>query len=227
MGTLFQEVYDSFIAKIPDEDFTYKSDLAYQYLKTANGYAYKTVPEDLTCTLYTDNAVIYISNIATTTGNITVTINSIDYTISVLTVDTLVGIANKIKSAINATYTVETNYDNTFPMLTITKSGVDTITASYVDTGSTGIKLNITKSYDGTYNDTLSVDSIELISLFMAKQYYIGKLTSLESTKQHVGTQNFSKLPNLKEKYDNTRLTLKDIEENIYKFRQEFYTYKN
>jgi len=226
MATDLQEVYDSFFAKVPDEDFTYKADLIYQYFKAANGYSYKTVPEDLTYIINSDNIVLYISSLATSSGNVILTLNSVNYTIPILATGTLFDIANQIVAVIPSAYTVETDYTNTFPIIIITLSGSN-LSAEYKDIDNTGVVINITKTYNGNYVETLKVDSIELIALFMASQYYNAKLTSLSSIKQHIGTQNFSKLPNFKDQYDSTKSTLNDIDEKIYKFRQEFYTYSN
>jgi hypothetical protein len=218
LGTLLQEVYDSYFAKVPNEDFTYKSDLVFQYFKAANGYSYKTVPEDLSYSINTNDVVLYVSSVATTDGDILISIGSNTYTISVLIDDSLIAIANKIKNAITTGYIISTDYTNNYPILTIkTANTTDMLSASFVDTGNTNAVVNITKTYDGSYNNTLGVDSIELIALFMASQHYNAKLTSFFSIKQHIGTQNFNKLPNIKDQYDLIAAKANSIDDDIFK----------
>jgi hypothetical protein len=66
---------------------------------------------------------------------------------------------------------------------------------------------NLSYSYDelihaGNFTDILFFDSIELLSLGMAREYYLRDLNKLSKTKQHVGTQAFNKLPDLVKQYD-------------------------
>jgi hypothetical protein len=226
LGTLLQKVYDKFIIKASDEDFTYKQDLVFEFFETAIGYSYKTTPHDLGYTLYTDNSVLVIFSVLETSGDITLTINSDIYTIALLTTDTTLGIANKIKTAIEADWTVIIE-NGTYPVLTITKSGVSDIVTTFVDTDSTNISLSVFCTYDGIMDEDLDIDEIELISLNMKKvylEYLLKPLSRLETT---IGTKDFNRLPNKVEEYKIYSLMLKDLDEEIKDFRQEFYSYAN
>jgi len=226
LGTLLQKIYDKFIIKVSDEDFTYKQDLVFEFFETAIGYSYKTTPHDLGYTLYTDNSVLVIFNILETSGNITLNINSDTYTIALLTTDTLLGIANKIKTAIQADWTVIIQ-DGTYPVLTITKTGVSDITTTFVDTGSTNINLSVIRIYDGIMDEDLDIDEIELIALNMKKAYLDYLLKPLSRLKTTIGTKDFNRLTNKVDEYKTYSLMLKNLEEEIKDFRQEFYSYSN
>ena len=226
MSTPLQEVYDSFIAKTENEDFTYRQDLVFQYFKSANAYAYKTVPENLTYIVNTNNAVLYITSGALINGNITISVNTDNYIIAILNTDSLTVLATKIKNAISVKYTVINDYTNAYPILTLSKSGVDTIDLTYIDTGSTGIGLIISENYNGSYINLLGQDTIELIALFMKREYYRKIVARFEKMKKSLGTKDFEKLECFNE-YKASLLGLKSISEEIEDFRQEFYSYKN
>lgn len=81
--------------------------------------------------------------------------------------------------------------------------------------------------YEGTFDNILGQDTIELIALCMKREYYRREVDKYASTKQYIGTQAFNKLPNMKELSDCARVNLKDISDTFEAFRQEFYTYKN
>jgi len=130
LGTLLQKIYDKFFIKVSDFDFTYKQDLVFEFFETSIGYSYKTTPHDLDYILYSDNVVLIIYELVENSGNITLNINSDTYTISLLTTDTKLNIANKIKSAIELDYTVILD-DIENPMLTITKTDTDIITYKF------------------------------------------------------------------------------------------------
>jgi len=226
LGTLLQKVYDKFIIKASDEDFTYKQDLVYEFFETAIGYSYKTTPHDLGYTLYTDNVVLVIFSTLETSGSVTLTINSDTYTIPLLTTDTTLGIANKIKTVIQTDWTVIIE-NGTYPVLTITKSGVSDITTTFVDTDSTNISLSVFRTYDGTMDENLDIDEIELISLNMKKAYIEYLLKPLSRLKTTLGTKDFNRLANKVDEYKTYSLMLKNLEEEIKDFRQEFYSYAN
>ena len=170
MGTLLQKVYDKFLIKVSDVDFTYKQDLVFEFFETSIGYSYKTTPHDLGYTLYSNNAVLIIYGVVENSGDITLNINSDTYTIALLNTDTKSNIATKIKLAIDSDYTV-TLYDIENPMLTITKIDTDSIILTFIDTSNTNLNLIVSKTYDGIMLNDLDVDEIELISLNMKKAY--------------------------------------------------------
>lgn len=226
MGTKLQEIYDSFFSKT-DDDFTYTPDLVYQYFKKANGYSYKTVPEDLTYSLNTNNISLFVEQIASKAGNITLKYSNKSYTVSILTTDTLINIADKIVAQIGTDFTVATDYSNSFPIIYVSKDNTDLTSFSFIDTDNTSCVVIISQSYDGEYVETLGEDSIELLSLFMLREHYNKFVMKFGKQREYIGTKDFDKLPNLKNKYENTKETLDSINDQIFEFRQEFYTYKN
>lgn len=82
-------------------------------------------------------------------------------------------------------------------------------------------------SYDGNFIGTLTQNTIELIALYMVKEYYRRCVSKFEAIKQHIGTKDFNKLPNIKEEYEITKSLLKYADEELNSFRQEFYLYSN
>jgi len=226
LGTLLQKVYDKFFIKVSDVDFTYKQDLVYEFFETAVGYSYKTTPHDLSYTLYSNNAVLIIYDVIENSGDITLQINSDTYTIALLNTDTKSNIATKIKSAIEANYTVVLdNIEN--PMLTITKPLTDNIVVTFTDTDNTNLNLIKSKTYDGITIYDLDIDEIELISLNMKKAYFEYLLKPLSRLKTTIGTKDFSRLSNKVDEYKVYSLMLKDLNEQVEVFRQEFYSYTN
>ena len=143
-----------------------------------------------------------------------------------MTTDTKLNIANKIKSAIESNYTVILD-DIENPMLTITKTDTDIITLLFTDTNNTNLNLVIRKTYDGIMINDLDIDEIELISLNMKKAYLEYLLKPLNRLKTTLGTKDFNRLANKLEEYKVYSLMLKDLNDQIEKFRQEFYSYSN
>lgn len=226
MGTLLQKIYDKFFIKASDIDFTYKQDLVYEFFDTAIGYSYKTTPHDLSYTLYSDNAVLIIYGLVENSGNITLNINSDTYTIALLDTDTKLEIATKIKSAIDSDYTVILD-DIEYPILIITKTDTDIITLIFTDTDDTNLNIIVSKTFDGIMLNDLDVDEIELISLNMKKAYLEYLLKPSSRLLSSIGTKDFNRLPNKVEEYKVYSLMLKDLNEQIEEFRQEFYSYTN
>ena len=135
LATQIQDVYDAFFAKI-EFDFTGKESLVYQFFKAANGYAYKTVPENLE-------------------------------------------------------YTITDNED-----------------------------------YTGNYTETLSQETIELIALYMKREYLEKIIAKFEGQRNIVGTKDFGKL-GFRDQYVAAMNGKKRLADEIEKFRQEFYSYAN
>jgi len=226
LGTLLQKIYDKFFIKTSDMDFTYKQDLVFEFFETAIGYSYKTTPHHLSYTLYSDNAVLIIYGLVENSGDITFNINSDTYTIALLNTDTKSNIATKIKSAIEPDYTVKLD-DIENPMLTITKIDTDIITLTFTDTDNTNLNLIVSKTFDGIMLNDLDVDEIELISLNMKKAYFEYLLKPSTRLLSSIGTKDFNRLPSKVEEYKVYSLMLKDLNEQIEVFRQEFYSYLN
>ena len=226
MGTLLQKIYDKFFIKVSDVDFTYKQDLVFEFFETSIGYSYKTTPHDLGYTLYSDNAVLIVYGILESSGDITLNINSDTYTIALLNTDTKLQIATKIKSAIESNYTVIIN-DIENPILTVTKINTDIITLTFADTDNTNLNLIVSKTFDGIMLNYLDIDEIELISLNMKKAYFEYLLKPSSRLKKQIGTKDFNRLESKLEEYKTYSLMLKDLNEQIEIFRQEFNSYLN
>ena len=226
MGTLLQKIYDKFLIKVSDVDFTYKQDLVFEFFETAVGYSYKTTPHDLGYTLYSDNAVLIIYGIVENNGNISLNINSDTYTIALLNTDTKLQIATKIKSAIDTNYTVRLD-DIENPMLTITKIDTDIIALTFTDIDNTNLNLIVSKTYDGIMLNYLDIDEIELISLNMKKAYLDYLLKPLSRLKKQIGTKDFNRLESKVEELKVYSLMLSNLKEEIKDFRQEFNSYSN
>jgi len=226
LGTLLQKIYDKFLIKVSDVDFTYKQDLVFEFFETAVGYSYKTTPHDLGYTLYSDNAVLIIYGIVENNGNISLNINSDTYTIALLNTDTKLQIATKIKSAIDTNYTVRLD-DIENPMLTITKIDTDIIALTFTDIDNTNLNLIVSKTFDGIMLNNLDVDEIELISLNMKKAYFEHLLKPSSRLLSSIGTKDFNRLPNKVEEYKVYSLMLNSLKEEIKDFRQEFNSYSN
>jgi len=226
LGTLLQKIYDKFFIKASDVDFTYKQDLVFEFFETAIGYSYKTTPHNLSYTLYSNNAVLIIYGILENSGDITLNINLDTYTIDLLDINTKSDIVTKIKSKIELDYTVEL-VDIEYPMLIITKPLMDTILVTFDDTDNTNLNLIVSKTYDGIFINDLDVDEIELISLNMKKSYLEYLLKPLSRLKTTIGTKDFNRLSNKVDEYKVYSSMLKDLNEQIEIFRQEFYSYTN
>jgi len=226
LGTLLQKVYDKFLIKVSDVDFTYKQDLVFEFFETSIGYSYKTTPHDLGYTLYSNNAVLIIYGVVENSGDITLNINSDTYTIALLNTDTKSNIATKIKLAIDSDYTV-TLYDIENPMLTITKIDTDSIILTFIDTSNTNLNLIVSKTYDGIMLNDLDVDEIELISLNMKKAYLDYLLKPLSRLKKQIGTKDFNRLESKVEELKVYSLMLNSLKDEIKDFRQEFNSYSN
>lgn len=79
------------------------------------------------------------------------------------------------------------------------------------------------ETYEGYFNDTLAQDSIELISLYMKRELYRRNDDKFSAIKQHIGTQAFNKLPNMVDQSKEARVIFVSLNDEIEKFRQEFY----
>lgn len=87
--------------------------------------------------------------------------------------------------------------------------------------------LTIPETYEGEFTDILGQDSIELIALVMKKELYRRIMDKFTLMKQYIGTQSFNKLPDAPKLLQEATSYFETLSDEIYKFRQEFYTYKN
>jgi predicted nucleic acid-binding Zn-ribbon protein len=79
--------------------------------------------------------------------------------------------------------------------------------------------------YEGVFIDTLDQDEIELIALYMKKEYLRKLIAPIEKLKIRMGTKDFEALKSKKEEYDTLSKAMLDLNEEINEFKQEFNTY--
>ena len=77
----------------------------------------------------------------------------------------------------------------------------------------------------GSFKNFVTNASIELISMFMAKEYFSQKFSVLSSRKQYLGTQAFNKIPANIEEFNLTKGALDYWDEEIRKFLMDFPDY--
>jgi hypothetical protein len=225
MSTPISEAYDAFFIK-SGQNYLYKEDKVYQFFKTGISKCTKTIPYDLSYTIYEDNIIITVHGIAESNGNITLTINSNTYTIAILTTDTKNNIIDKIKTAIQNDWTVDISYI-TNPRIKITKIDVDIINAQIIDVGDTNIFIIVNRTYDGLFTNTVDQDALELIALNMLLEQKRLRKSELDYSEQKLGTKDFNKFPDKVAEYKILKESIKDLQDEIFSFRQEFYSYEN
>lgn len=82
-------------------------------------------------------------------------------------------------------------------------------------------------SYEGSFGGILDDNTIELIALYMLKEWYRRDVGRFDGIKAQIGTKDFNKRPDLKVPYDIAKSKLDSTDSEIYRFRQEFYSYGN
>jgi|688.fasta_scaffold337681_2 hypothetical protein len=225
MSTPLYDAYDAFFIKA-GRNYLYKEDQVFQFFKTGVSKSKKTVPYDLTYTIDEDNMVITVYNIAESNGDIQITINSETYTASLLTTDSKVDIINKIKTAIQADWTIDVSYI-TNPRIKITKIDVNVINVEIIDIDDTNVFIISNRTYDGEFTGNVEQDALELIALNMLLEQKRQRKSELDYTKTHLGTKDFNKLPDKVAEYNILNNSIKNLREEIEDFRQEFYSYVN
>jgi len=224
-GTPLYEAYNTFFIKA-GKSYLYKEDQVFQFLKTGISKSKKTVPYDLSYIVDEDNMVITVYNIAEFNGNIQIIINSNTYTIALLTTDTRIDIINKIKTAIQNDWTVDIS-QLTYPRIKITKTNVDVINVTINDTSDTNVFIVANRTYDGEFIGTVEQDALELIALNMLLEQKRQKKSELDNTKTLLGSKDFNRLPDKVSEYKILEDSMKNLQAEIFAFRQEFYSYSN
>lgn len=228
MGTPLQEAYDAFFIKAGNR-FLYKEDQVFQFFKTGIAKSKKTVSTDstyLNYTVDTDNVLLTVYEVAEYDGDINIKINDNTYTIALLDSDAKTSIIDKIKTAIENDWTVDVTYIAN-PRLKITKSGVDSITVTITDTDDTNVYIVANRTYDGEFINTIEQDALELIALNMLLEQKRQRMSELDGQKSYIGTKDFNRLPDKKAEHDTLSKSIKNLEEEIFVFKQEFYSYEN
>lgn len=80
---------------------------------------------------------------------------------------------------------------------------------------------------EGNFISTVSNSSIELVSMYMAKEYITQKYALLCGRKQYLGTQAFNKMPSLKEEFETVEKTMNYWNNEVDKFLDEFPDYSD
>lgn len=224
MGTPLQDIYESFFIKA-NEDFTYKEDQVFKYFTTAIGKSYKTVPSKLDFNLNKNEVILTVFENLEVPNTIFLNLNEHSYEIPISSEDNI-EIANIIKTQIENDFNVNIKLAK-YPRLVISSKDGGEISYGVSVLDDFNLDIEVSNSYNGQMNSTLGYDEIELIAMFMQLENYIKIKSELEQLKMHIGTKDFNKLPNKKVEYDNINTSIKDLESRIFKFRQEFYSYRN
>ena len=225
MPTPLLEAYDTFFIKA-GRSYLYKEDQVFQFLKTGISKSKKTVPYDLSYNIYEDNMVITVYSQVEFDGDIEIVINSNTYTIALLTTDTKEDIINKIKLAIQNDWTFDVSYI-TNPRIKISKLNIDIINVQINDIDDTNVFIVANRTYDGEFTGIVEQDALELIALNMLLEQKRQRKSELDYTKTYLGTKDFNKLIDKVAEYKVLNESIKLLEEEIFLFRQEFYSYEN
>lgn len=225
-NTPLQEAYDAFFIKAGKGNYLYKEDQVFQFFKSAVSKSVKTVKNSLSYKVYQDNVLITVFNICEFDGDIEITINSNNYIISLLATDTKIDIVNKIKSAVESDWDIDVSYI-TNPRIKITKNGIETIEVEIKDVGNTNVYLVSNRSFEGEFEKEINQDAIELIALFMLMEQKRQRMSELDGIRQDLGTKDFNKLPKYSDEYKNLNQSIENLKDEIFEFRQEFYSYEN
>lgn len=78
---------------------------------------------------------------------------------------------------------------------------------------------------EGYFTGVITNSSIELISMFMVKEFLSQKLSLINKRKQYLGTQAFNKIPSNKEEFDILSNSLNYWKDEISRFLMEFPDY--
>lgn len=78
---------------------------------------------------------------------------------------------------------------------------------------------------EGYFEDNISPQTIELLSMYIVRDYLSWKFSILDSRKKYLGTNAFNKLPSDKEQYESIRGQINYWNAEIEKFEMEFPDY--
>lgn len=82
-------------------------------------------------------------------------------------------------------------------------------------------------TYLGSFNEDIGQDGIELIALNMLLEEKRKRKSELDYMKQHLGSKDFNRLPDKVSEYKVLQESIKELQDEIFSFRQEFYSYEN
>jgi len=89
------------------------------------------------------------------------------------------------------------------------------------------VSIVVTRTYDGEFTNTIDQDALELIALNMLLEQKRQRKSELDYTKTHIGTRDFNRLTDKVTEYKILNDSIKDLRDEIFAFRQEFYSYEN
>lgn len=82
-------------------------------------------------------------------------------------------------------------------------------------------------SKNGAFANTISEPTIELLSMYMVREYFVQSFALISGRKQYLGTQAFNKIPTNKEQFDTISQSLKYWGDEIDKFLMDFPDYSD
>jgi len=80
---------------------------------------------------------------------------------------------------------------------------------------------------NGYFYNTISIDSIELISMFMTIDCFQQRFSLINMRRQYLGTNAFNKIPSNKEDFENTKNSLDYWRNRIDRYLMEFPEYSD
>ena len=85
---------------------------------------------------------------------------------------------------------------------------------------------NQTNEYEGSFNDILDSDEIELLALWMSYEWNRRRKEYLKAQRDDIGTKDFNRLPDKVAKFKAISADMKEIKAEIDDLKNEFNTYK-
>lgn len=79
----------------------------------------------------------------------------------------------------------------------------------------------------GYFENNISAQTIELLSMYIVRDYLTWKFSILGNRKKYLGTNAFNKLPSDKEQYDSLRSQVEYWNSEIEKFEMDFPDYSD
>jgi hypothetical protein len=80
-------------------------------------------------------------------------------------------------------------------------------------------------SKSGNFSTIVSEATIELLSMYMVKEYFVQSFALISGRKQYLGTQAFNKIPTNKEQFETISQSLQYWDNEIDKFLMDFPDY--
>lgn len=89
------------------------------------------------------------------------------------------------------------------------------------------LTYSVDEDYNGEFDELLDQDEIELIALNMLLEEKRQRKSELDYSKVYLGTKDFNKLPDKVSEHKALEESINNLEDEIFTFRQEFYSYSN